>query len=97
MHVKFDSAAKSELIEAALYYDEQLAGLGDAFGRAVEFAISKVAAEPSRFPVVIDSIQRCRVTRFPYCIYFHVMSDVLYIVAVAHHSRHPDYWKGRLP
>lgn len=96
MHVKFEEGARAELFEAALYYDQQQLGLGDAFGQAVERAVGKAAADPSRFPIVIGSVKRCRVTRFPYCIYFQVTGDVLFVVAVAHHSRQPEYWKDRL-
>lgn len=96
MQVRFEEDAQAELFEAALYYDQQQLGLGDAFGQAVERAVGKVAADPSRFPIVIDGVQRCRVARFPYCVYFLALGEVLYVVAVAHHSRQPDYWKDRL-
>jgi plasmid stabilization system protein ParE len=33
---------------------------------------------------------------FPYYIAYFVRGDLIVIAAVAHGSRHPDYWKRRL-
>jgi hypothetical protein len=32
---------------------------------------------------------------FPYALYYRVGSEEIRILAVKHHSRHPDYWKNR--
>jgi plasmid stabilization system protein ParE len=95
MQVRYQAEARAELFEAALYYDQRQLGLGDAFVDAMEGAIRKAASHPSLYPVILDDIQRCRVKRFPYCVYFRVGAEVLQVVAVAHHSRKPDYWEGR--
>lgn len=95
MQVSYLAEARVELFEAALHYNQRQFGLGEAFADAVEVAIHKAASDPSRFPVVLDDVQRCRVKRFPYCIYFRVTGQVLQVIAVVHHSRDPDYWKGR--
>jgi len=42
-------------------------------------------------------IRRCRVKRFPYAVIYFVHDDVIYVLAVMHLSRHPDYWRERLP
>ena len=33
---------------------------------------------------------------FPYYIAYFIRGNVIVIAAVAHGSRHPDYWKNRL-
>jgi hypothetical protein len=33
---------------------------------------------------------------FPYFIAYFIRGDTVVIAAVAHGSRHPDYWKNRL-
>ena len=35
--------------------------------------------------------------RFPYAVYYRVFPDHIRILAFKHHSRHPDYWRYRLP
>ena len=37
------------------------------------------------------------VGRSPYRVVYAGADDVVYILAVAHHHRRPDYWGGRLP
>lgn len=34
--------------------------------------------------------------RFPYTLIYRLKGDTAEILAVAHHSRHPEYWSGRL-
>ena len=34
--------------------------------------------------------------RFPYSIIYRVEGDEVRILVAKHHSRHPEYWKGRL-
>lgn len=34
--------------------------------------------------------------RYPYTVVYRSKGDTLEIVAIAHHSRHPEYWTGRL-
>ncbi len=33
--------------------------------------------------------------RYPYTVVYRVKGETLEIVAIAHHSRHPEYWAGR--
>lgn len=34
--------------------------------------------------------------RYPYTVVYRRQGDALQIVAIAHHSRRPEYWAGRL-
>jgi hypothetical protein len=34
--------------------------------------------------------------KFPYYIAYFIRGECMFIAAVAHASRHPDYWKNRL-
>lgn len=42
-------------------------------------------------------VRKCRVKRFPYTVYFVELDDLIWIAAVAHDSRRPDYWAAREP
>jgi plasmid stabilization system protein ParE len=39
--------------------------------------------------------RRYLMKRFPYSIVYTVAGEEIRILAVAHHSRRPDYWRGR--
>ena len=69
MRVRYEDQARVELLESALFYEQRQPGLGDDFADAVEAIVNNAAADPSRFPIVEDNVQRCRIKRFPYCVY----------------------------
>jgi len=33
--------------------------------------------------------------RYPYTVVYRLKGEILEIIAIAHHSRHPEYWAGR--
>jgi hypothetical protein len=41
-------------------------------------------------------VRAMSVGRFPFAVYFLVEHDVISIIAVAHQSREPYYWRNRL-
>jgi hypothetical protein len=45
---------------------------------------------------VTADLQRQRLNRFPYSLLYHHADDEIFVLAVMHHSRNPDYWKDRL-
>lgn len=96
LRVVFRRAAKSEFDRAALWYDEQRAGLGEEFIREIDEALGKAAAAPQRHPVVFRDIRRAVARRFPFAIYFRVRSDQLVVLAVFHGSRDPAIWQRRV-
>jgi len=65
------------------------------FAAAMADAVQRVSREPGRF-ALIDGIHRqARVKRFPYRLIFLVDGNMIAVVAVAHHSRRPGYWRHR--
>jgi hypothetical protein len=47
------------------------------------------------FPVERGDIRRITLTRFPYKLLYSIEPDCLYVIAIAHQHRKPDYWVGR--
>jgi toxin ParE1/3/4 len=94
-------AAKMELREAVAYYNEQLMGLGDQLLQEVEQILAQIEKDPFRFgkmetlPRRTD-VRRALVPRFPYYVPFQTIGDEILVVAVAHGSRKPNYWRDRL-
>ncbi len=96
MKIRFLSPAEHEMLEAALFYENQAVHLGIDFLERVRTVVSRIAENPSRYPIIRLSIRRSLVARFPYCILYKIDSDEVVIVAVMHLKRHPNYWIGRL-
>jgi len=87
--------AEAELIEAGLYYESKQPGLGGEFLGEIDASVDSILRDPRRLPTVEGDVRRQFVRRFPYEIYFRVVDEVIRILAVKHHRRHSDSWKGR--
>lgn len=98
MKVILERDAETELVDAALYYNEQQPGLGSDFLDRTDAAMDEIAADPLRFGFYRGSkrIRSVRLARFPYRLLFSVNSNKVSVVAVAHLHRQPDYWKHRV-
>ena len=95
MNVRFVIAAERELDDAVAYYDAQRQGLGREFAEAVAHGVARIAERPYAWHSLGPRTRRYRLDRFPYGLVYFIHADHVAIVAVAHHSRHPDFWKGR--
>ena len=94
--VPFLPAAPEEFLAAALHYDSAAPGLGHDFIAAVEQAVARIAAFPEHGSPHLMGTRRVVLRRFPFSlVYFLEPNDVL-VVAVAHHSRRPGYWRDRV-
>lgn len=98
MKVRFYKAAALEMDEAAVYYEQQLEGLGERFLIAVKDAVERIKALPEAYSSFSVNTRRCLVNKFPYgIIYLYDSGKIeITIVAVAHLHRKPDYWRGRI-
>ena len=95
MRLIYHPEAEAELVDAAEYYEERLPGLGAEFLEAVDAGADVVLSDPLRAAVCGQEIRRHLLKRFPYALYYRVGTEEIRVLAVKHHSRHPDYWKHR--
>lgn len=88
---------ENELAQAEDWYEAQRIGLGGRFLDEVNAVFERIAAGPARFPRWLDDARyrRAVLSRFPYVVMFTDESSTrtVTIVAVAHTSRNPGYWK----
>jgi plasmid stabilization system protein ParE len=95
MTFSFHPAAEEEFRAAIEYYEDREPGLGYDFSVEVFTAIQNVVAHPHAWPVIEEDIHRCLVNRFPYCVLYAVEDAGIFMLAVMHLRRKPDYWKDR--
>lgn len=89
--------ATAELTDAIRWYEQKRTGLGAELFDAIVETIDLIRTHPeigtprsTRQPS-----RQLRVTRFPYSVVYRIRDNDIYVVAVAHTSRRPDYWKHR--
>lgn len=96
MNSEFLPEADEEFREVARYYESEAPGIGLAFIAEVHRTISLVVAHPRSAKRVRGSIRKKVLSHFPYSVLYTIESDLILIVAVAHHKRRPTYWRNRL-
>ena len=55
-----------------------------------------IGANPDLFPQYDDEHRFAVLKRFPYSVVYRVQPAGIYVIAVAHSSRSPGYWQGRM-
>jgi hypothetical protein len=94
--VLFHPDAETELDRSITFYEERQAGLGVDFQREVLYGVSQIHNAPTRWPRYKYGTRKYLLNRFPFHIFYIANPDCIWIVAVAHCSRKPDYWKERM-
>jgi toxin ParE1/3/4 len=88
--------ARKELDAAIAYYEAQKVGLGLDLLSEVEKTILKIQQNPNLgTPYKIEEIRRYTIQRFPYLIFYTELEEVIWVIAIAHSKRKPNYWKQR--
>ena len=95
MTFSFHPEAEAEFYEAINYYEKCEEGLGEDFSIEVFLAVQHIVNYPSAWPVLEDDLRRCFVNRFPYGIVYSNEGDEVFILALMHLHRNPDYWRHR--
>lgn len=97
MTVRFHPDASAELDSAALWYEQEQAGLGTAFLNELTLATVAIAEAPRTWPVVSKrrQVRRFLLTRFPFALLFLALPEGVVVLAVAHTKRRPFYWRAR--
>jgi hypothetical protein len=89
--------AFAELSDAVEYYEEHQHGLGLKLKEEIRKSIKWIVGNPSVSRVREGGYQRVNLKVFPYYIAYIVRKDTLWILAIAHSHRKPEYWVKRLP
>ena len=95
------AAAAEEAAEAAAWYEMQRPGLGAEFERAVDAALDLLEEEIVPLTPVPGAAGKRGATRlilkrFPYDVVVRERGAEIVVIALAHHSRRPGYWRDRL-
>jgi hypothetical protein len=95
MIIEFLSEARTELLDAVVYYEGELNGLGQRFWNEVDRHIAWIVENPE-VPRLRDvGYRRVNLSVFHYYIAYIVRDPTIWILAVAHGNRLPEYWIDR--
>ena len=95
MRVIFSKYAKQELEDAIHYYELEYSGLGKRFKEEVRRATLRIAEYPEAWSVERGEVRKCLLHKFPYKLLYSIEEYLIFVIAVAHQHRKPDYWVER--
>lgn len=93
--------ATDELLTAIRHYHQQRPGLGNDLDTEIAAAIHDICEWPHSWPPLPGwdqqpTVRTRQVAIFPYRIVYFMHDTEVVILAYAHTSREPGYWKHRL-
>jgi plasmid stabilization system protein ParE len=95
VRVSFHPAAAAEVDDAVQWYAERSPVAARTFTAEVTACVERVAEAPDRWPSYVHGSRRYLFPHFPFSLIYRVRNGEIEIVAVAHHSRRPGYWRSR--
>jgi plasmid stabilization system protein ParE len=96
MRCEFSPEAKAEFEDAERYYEQQVPGLGVRFKKEVRETLARLRHWPLAAPIERGDIRRLILSRFPYKLLYSLTEEGIYIIALAHNHRAPEYWSERI-
>jgi hypothetical protein len=98
--VRILEVAADEAAAAATWYEMQSPGLGMEFDRAVDAALDLIQEDIVPLSPVPGApgergAKRLILKRFPYDVVVRETDAAIVVIAFAHHSRRPGYWRKR--
>ena len=95
--LRIGEPASDELADAVRWYEHQRRGLGAELFDAIAHTVDLIRTNPE-----IGTLRQGRLPsrefllrRFPYKIIYRERDEEIYVVAIAHTARRPNYWKDR--
>jgi plasmid stabilization system protein ParE len=94
MRIVYSTLARQELEDAARYYELEHEGLGERFRQEVKKATRRITRYPQAWSLERGEVRKCLLHKFPYKLLYSIETDHIFVIAVAHQHRRPDYWVG---
>ena len=93
--VEFELGAQQDIGEAFDWYDEHSPIAAEQFRLAVQEAAERAADRPTLYAPLDEKHRSCPLVRYPFRIIYQFDDTQLIVIAVAHSSRKPGYWRDR--
>ena len=94
--VRLSTEASVELVETVAFYEKRHTGLGAAFTIEFEKSLQLIQQYPESGRPIGKRLRRVLTNRFPYAVIYLDRDVEFFVIALAHTSRRPGYWKDRL-
>jgi len=96
MRLWFAPAGQAEYVGVAAHYKALGSARGRAFAEDFRAALDAILAFPQSSSADGDGVRKKVLRRHPYIIVYRASDQDIEVVALAHTSRKPGYWRNRL-
>lgn len=95
--ISFLPQASDEYDQAYAWYVARSRQAAQAFAAEISHALDAIAQAPLSWPLDAKGCRRFVLQQFPFSVIYLATNGDILIVAIAHSSRRPHYWRRRLP
>ena len=95
MKVELHPSAEEELVAQIGYYEAQEPGLGQRFYHEVISTLKWIGENPG-VARPQEGRRHVKLSVFPFHVVFSVETERIWVLALAHTSRRPGYWRKRV-
>ncbi len=90
-NIDFLHKARDEYLDAFVWYEEQLPGLGSRFEKAVDRKLNSISKYPLFYPNKGRNLRESKIEDFPYLIVYKIYPQkrLIFIYSIFHTSRRP--------
>jgi plasmid stabilization system protein ParE len=88
--------AEREFVESAAYYDSREVGLGIQFRDEVVAVVEWISPNPELPRIRPKGYRRVNLHVFPHYVAYVIREETIWIVAIAHGHRRPEFWIERI-
>jgi plasmid stabilization system protein ParE len=94
--IRYHEAAEDELLNEIGYLELRANGLGRRFFEEIRRSEKLISQFPESAEEIRPGIRKRILRKFRYSLIYSIEEEGVLILAVAHHSRRPGYWLGRI-
>ena len=94
--IRLHPHVESDINGSFRWYEDELEGLGLQFISELEQGFDAISYAPSTWVTFEHGFRRYILARFPFSVVYKDEENEVYVVAVMHNSRNPEYWKERI-
>ena len=94
--LEFRTEVRDELDNAYSWYESKQLGLGDEFIDCIDETLNRISLSPEAYPIIYRDVRRAIVRRFPFVIYYRIISSRVIVTAIFHGRRDPKSWQSRI-
>jgi hypothetical protein len=96
LQIRYHLEATQELADALDWYAQRDPRVAERFGKVYLRKLNDAAKSPRRWAKHRDGTRHILLPKFPYKRIVRELGAVLDLIAIAHVSRRPGYWRHRL-